>query len=435
MKAFLCGSYKWANKGDAALVVSLIAWLRRLDVNATGMTSFDPVGDQTHYDIPVHAMPVRPPGRYRLFAEGLLSRSQLARRMLARCRMLVAWGWFVYFPYWGRLYVRHPWVARVFSTRSTWVLAKEMRGSDVVIGVPGGYIQAPRLIDDWWLLHLPGFLLAKGMGKPVILSPCSVGPFDSAHLALAKRFLMSLDLIAVREDYTVLLLEGLGISEDRLSRSPDMAFLFDRQDIGAFGQLALASLEKYAVEHSGLVGVSVREHSFPGSVNPQARMDAYLAECAFALRRLHDAGAGIVLIHQTEEDARVTSELGRLLQQEHVPCIVLDPRLEPWDLRQVYRKLDMLIGTRMHANILAMGAGTPVVGIGYEHKTMGILARLGLDEWGLWIDQVVDGDLWPLVQRCWNARAANCSLLPSVLKSVDDEFDRVGREIARVVKG
>lgn len=429
MKAFLVGTYKWANRGDAALVLTFIVWLRSLGIQPSGMTSFDPIGDQPHYDIPLYSMPIPPPGRWRMLLERQLSKANLARVALARVRILMAWLALAYFPAWARLYRQHPNIARVLCTRSTHRAAKGLAAADVVVGVPGGYFLAPREIDDWWLLHLPSFLIARGLGKKTILGPCSIGPFDQAHRRIAGAFLQKLDLVIVRERESAQILKGLGFPEDRITFSPDMAFLYscavptsepvDFKDI----------LRALAVKHSGLVGVSVRNHSFPGWADPEARMAAYVRGVADTLRRLSALGAGILLVHQTEEDVEVTSRLAAELSRIFVPHVVLDPSLGPCELLQVYGDLDLLIGTRMHANILAMSAGTPIVGIGYEPKTIGILTDLGLRDWGLWIDEVVDGKLWLAVQNSWTNRSANGAVLPSVLRDIKVRFDRLGEAL------
>jgi colanic acid/amylovoran biosynthesis protein len=61
--------------------------------------------------------------------------------------------------------------------------------------------------------------------------------------------------------------------------------------------------------------------------------------------------------------------------------------LSPQALKALYAELEVMIGTRMHANILSIISGTPVVAVAYEHKTAGIMNMLGLASFVVPIDQ------------------------------------------------
>jgi colanic acid/amylovoran biosynthesis protein len=54
--------------------------------------------------------------------------------------------------------------------------------------------------------------------------------------------------------------------------------------------------------------------------------------------------------------------------------------LPPDTLQSAYGTVDYFIGTRMHSVILALNAGTPVLAIGYLHKTRGVLDALMLGD-------------------------------------------------------
>ena len=57
-------------------------------------------------------------------------------------------------------------------------------------------------------------------------------------------------------------------------------------------------------------------------------------------------------------------------------------------LQSIYSNLDIMIGTRMHANILALTRGTPGLPIGYLHKTLGIARYVGIEDWVLDIQNI-----------------------------------------------
>jgi colanic acid/amylovoran biosynthesis protein len=64
------------------------------------------------------------------------------------------------------------------------------------------------------------------------------------------------------------------------------------------------------------------------------------------------------------------------------------------------------VATRMHANLLALTAGVPVVAIAYEAKTQGIMEQLGLEGYVIDISRLRANELISLVARAWERRGA-----------------------------
>src|SRR5690606_16285936 len=64
-----------------------------------------------------------------------------------------------------------------------------------------------------------------------------------------------------------------------------------------------------------------------------------------------------------------------------VPGIRVDRAFRsPTQLRDAYGEFDLVIATRMHAAILSLCAGTPVVPVAYEFKTRELFDGLGMGE-------------------------------------------------------
>jgi colanic acid/amylovoran biosynthesis protein len=53
----------------------------------------------------------------------------------------------------------------------------------------------------------------------------------------------------------------------------------------------------------------------------------------------------------------------------------------------------LTIGTRLHSAIVSMNFGTPSVALNYEHKSEGIMKRLGIDELAVPVHSLLDGTL------------------------------------------
>jgi colanic acid/amylovoran biosynthesis protein len=111
-------------------------------------------------------------------------------------------------------------------------------------------------------------------------------------------------------------------------------------------------------------------------------------------------------------------------------CLIIEEPLPPDLLKAVYGRLDLLIGTRMHSNIFAMSQGVPVLAIGYQQKTMGIMQMVSLDEWVIDIQQISAEVLIQKLAALWERRPAVRDFLLSRTSELARQVDQAGQLIA-----
>jgi colanic acid/amylovoran biosynthesis protein len=431
VRVFAPGAYAYRNKGDATLVLAFIAWLRTAfeDPDIT-LTSFEPM-DSAHYGVPVLEMATRPLRPLKIIGHRIGGRIPGIRGLIpylvysytaAVCWLLRQWVW---------VYRSQPDIAARLAPSHILRLARAIDAADVVITVPGGYLLAPALTDDWWLFHLPTLELARALGKPLILSPCSLGPFAGFHREVARRFLNVCERLYVREEWSRDYVLGLGVAADRVTYCPDLAFMFRDGDIETVAPIEIPGVD--SGDDRPLLGISVKWHSFPGSDDPQARRRLYMKALAdMADFMIEHHGARIVIVPQTLEDLKAGRALyGEIPQRGDV--VLLEDDLSPADLQRLYARCRILIGTRMHANILAMGVNTPVVAIAYQPKTTGIMAAMGLDNWVLSIDDV--GELVARAQDLWIHADDVRELLPGKVGALRAEATTAAQELRAMTTG
>lgn len=433
MRVFAPGFYMWENKGDAALVLSFVPWLREvLGAESITLTSFKPKSDAQHFDVPTLPMVTRPHTFLKRAAARATGSIPGARYALTLWRVLSIHVVLFTVDVWARLYLTQPGIARRIAPDHVVAIAEAIMASDAVVTVPGGYLLAARPTDDWWLYHLPTLRLAKRLGKQIVLGPCSVGPFAGVQEPIARRVLTWVDVLILREDRSVAIVESLGVPPSRIYRSPDMAFRFrGRNESGVVSEF----IESLPLEKP-LLGISVRSHHYPGHRSPARMEEEYLSSIVEAVERLcADHGAFAVVVPQTSMDASISSRLSGMLAARGIQHTLAPSTFGPDELQSIYARLRLMVGTRMHANILAMNVGTPVVGIAYEPKTLGILEDLGLGDWGIRIDEVSGGRLSGLVARQWEAAGALRSVAMERTSAARVRLDEIGTEISRQLQG
>lgn len=394
-KVFVPGFFQWGNKGDAALFQAFMTWVESaIGPSQFAFTSFDPNVDGQFFEADAMHMATRP-RTCTWRAHRLSDRLPMLRPVVVAWNRLHVKSSLSFLRAWAPIYRWNPTMAKFLALPHIGRLADAIAAADVVIAVPGGYLLAPSADDTHWLLHLATLQLARDLGKPPVLGPSSIGPFHGRQRRWARRALSLATRIYVREDHSIEILRRLGGNPDLFVRTPDMAFAFVPGDLSGAGINATESLPSTVP----LLGISMREHSFPGHSEPAQLEQQYVEEVARAAQRVVALGGHVVVVSQTHWDTRIGQRLVALLPKEAVTTI-FDDDLTPSDLQAIYGHFRLMLGTRMHANILAMTAGTPVLGIAYEPKTAGILEEMGWPERIAWIDQV-DSGLADRTEQLW----------------------------------
>lgn len=424
-KIFMPCAFTWGNKGDAALLIAAAQAIRQQWPEAElSFQSFTPVLDAAKYRERFVAMPINPGGKLNWAIHWVPGLSPL---ILAAACLLVL-GYLSFRRAVFGLLGLHGSVAGLFGWRA---LVEEIRGADVVVAMPGGYLQATVWGDDYWLLHWLTLRIVVLERKPLVIYAQSVGPFVGPHRWFAKALLRHVDLVMVREQFSARRMEALGVPAVRLRVVPDAAFALS--DTGASHAEIDHLLQHESATGNPLVGVSVRSHHFPGLSDPAQAMERYLDEVAAAADHLIDVyGARVLFVPQCigigGNDLHVSERVRQRMKRPNESRIITED-LSPLALQSLYGRLRLLVGTRMHANILALCAGTPVVAISYERKTDGIMERLGLGAFVLDIASI-QGRLVEAVQAAMDTSADYRSRLAIAIPEIRAEAQRTPALIA-----
>jgi colanic acid/amylovoran biosynthesis protein len=92
--------------------------------------------------------------------------------------------------------------------------------------------------------------------------------------------------------------------------------------------------------------------------------------------------------------------------------------------------MDIFIGTRMHSNIFALSQVVPVIAIGYQPKTQGILRMVGMEQWNLPIEQVEVQTLIRTLDDLWARRDELRVQLQARIPALIEEANQAGVLIA-----
>lgn len=365
--------YSSDNKGDAALTSVLIKDMKRVFPHAQQkILKLDHVhASKSFEDVP----------EYPAFMHYALNKYKNPLVKLSYTVYMLAatllWAWVL------RKSGRRLWLPRELREVANFYAA-----ADLIVAVGGGYIRSRKGLMNRFniplLLH--PLLFGAILGKPTVLYSQSVGPFvNSYEHGMVAYVLRKMELIILREDISVKLLQRIGV-RDNIVRSIDSGFLLKSDRFAAVRK-------KYGIAKGTLlIGVTVRSWLHG---EEQTAYERAVAGALDAAIEAHDAR--VVFIPQVTatkgDDDRIASRRVRDFMLHEDKAVVINHAPDHFDVKAIYHELDVLLGTRFHSVIFSLTSFVPVLAIEYEHKTSGIMNDLNLGDWVVKIEDATEDAL------------------------------------------
>lgn len=244
-------------------------------------------------------------------------------------------------------------------------LWKALRRCDVVLDIGGGdsftdIYGAKRFAYLW-----TSKLAARILGKPLILSPQTIGPFDRAWSRLLAGFILGqADGVFARDPQSLAALEELA-PDARSALATDVAFALP--------------WDRVAHGDGTHVGVNVSGLLFNGGYSGRNEFGMEIDYPAFTrmliAALLQRDGVKVHLVPHVLSDELPQDDDRAAIHQlaAEFPRAIAAPEFTgPVEAKSYIAGLDMLIGGRMHACIAAHSSGVAVVPVAYSRKFAGL---------------------------------------------------------------
>lgn len=259
---------------------------------------------------------------------------------------------------------------RVFGVRSInrWKFLQYvplLRRTTLFISGGGGLFQDTQSIKSS-VYYGAQIFLAKLFGAQVMIYAQGIGPLRTTPArAIARRALSMADAVSVRDEQSFDLLKEWNI-EAQLTADPVWALTTAHAP-----QQVQNEIERIGKERKGmLVGLSLRESYNFGEREAGALSRALLASLPENTRL-------VLLPLQTEQDLKLLQTVrdGWLERGREALLLNTDVLVRPAEWMSVLRSFDLVIGMRLHALILSLRAGVPVVGLAYDPKVTHVMEQ------------------------------------------------------------
>jgi polysaccharide pyruvyl transferase WcaK-like protein len=230
------------------------------------------------------------------------------------------------------------------------------------------------------------FLIAKALGKPLILSGQSMEPIrNSVDRKLLKKALSGADTITFRENISEKYVRSLGVSAPRMETTGDDAL-----------SLEAASLDEVKAIHASenlpddvpLIGFQFRDYlelKSPGAYRKLAKMlDALVSEL----------GVHVVTIPmhfaRCDERGHIDRITDKMTHSDAVHRI--RGEYTPSELKGLVGSMTMNVGISYHFYIFSASTGVPILpvyrGAHYKQKMLGLTALFELPDTALALDEI-----------------------------------------------
>lgn len=284
---------------------------------------------------------------------------------------------------------------RVTHVRFNWLMSKQLletleayTQADIVVPVGGGYLLGKNNLHDTLtvVLQLHAILIALILGKPVLLFSQSIGPFGNLLQNVAVRLVLNqVQIIMTRESLSTQNLKEIGVSRPRIVEAADAAFLFE-PSIQTQGKLLL---ERFGVPIAKkIVGVTVRNWL------PHLEQSAYEQAIADFVKELEAQHYTVLFVPQVsstfhnDNDTLVQERIRKLLPVNTTGVYYLSASISFEEVKLVFAECAYVVGTRMHSVIFGLTSNVPALAIAYERKTLGIMSSFGLQQYAVPMEQV-----------------------------------------------
>lgn len=369
MRLLVTGNHSCANRGDAAIMRGLLVELRRQHpgIKLTAL-SRAPEAAAAILGEPFGTDPMlrtRSASGSTRRAVGLAVRSRLLHEG-HRHRLS--------YPKFGRV------LPRSDSASNLLAAAPDV---DAVVHVGGSFF-----VDLYGVGQFETLMAAAELQLPVYLAGHSIGPYRMPRpQAFAKAFLPTAKRIYLRERASLPYLDEIDVGGSNVEIGTDTAWLMPEARFPAIAGLELP------VGDGPLVAVTARRLA-PFDKRLGISQGDFETLLAARLDRLIDAGCRVVGVSMCtglggyQNDDRLVAEALRRRLRRPDRMSVLWHEYTDLELGGILERCDLLIATRLHSAILALRYGTPALTIRYEHKSTGVLAALGLEDWSLGIEDL-----------------------------------------------
>jgi len=299
-----------------------------------------------------------------------------------------------------------------------------MKRSSLFINGGGSLIQD--ITSTRSLIYFLGTIwLAKKFRLKVMFYANGIGPVNKPdNRRLTQRIVNRVDVITLRENQSFEELSNLNISKPRIIVTADPALTIEPADSKEVGRI----FDLEGIDRKGpFVGISAR-----GWGEYQGYKDVIAAAADYMIEKY---GVKCIFIPMHfPGDLAVTECISRRMKNG---SFIIRNRYSGSSILGIIKRMEMLVGMRLHALIFAASAGVPMIGLEYEKKVGGFLEYINQAEQASagHVESLDPEALKGIIDNTWAARAQIRNHLAKITPELKDKALQNARIAVELIEG
>jgi colanic acid/amylovoran biosynthesis protein len=258
--------------------------------------------------------------------------------------------------------------------------------ADLVLSCGGGNFYAHRSASPAFIWALLTLAFAQALGKKTIMLPQSVGPVQGRFQRFFARFVFQrVHTLMVRESQSIRFIRDELRLDTACVLSSDMAF-----------GLPPAEGKPPSESNAPRIGVTLINRGLQDpNFKEQTLYEDSIARILIDLNKKIQARIEIFAQcygpSEDQDDRGISRTMQRRLATEIRDVTFSDNYQGAVELKRDLGNMDLILGSRLHTGVFALSQAIPVVLIGYQPKSAGIMHDFGLDRYCIPIEAIGDG--------------------------------------------
>jgi polysaccharide pyruvyl transferase WcaK-like protein len=272
-------------------------------------------------------------------------------------------------------------------------------------------------IFTWWSMlfeRTTEVMVAKSLGKPLVMFPNSVGPFRTwAGRFLSRLALNNCEAIIIRDPISYEIVKSIRIKCRKFLTS-DMALLYKPQTKAVYKtvnqpiigvcpgvysfSISTKQIERYVIEHAKALDIAIERYGFHVYFLPH-----YISGFEY-------------------DDFEISKMILDNMKNKEDVRILRVGSLENFKL--LINQMDLLISSKMHPAVLAASGYVPVISIVYDHKQVGFFKDLELSEFAMHLQDVTGNELFSKISLAWSEKEKIKGLLAARVPKMQERIKK-----------
>jgi polysaccharide pyruvyl transferase WcaK-like protein len=375
-RAIIVNAYSYRNAGDAAIMLATAQLMRDLGHNNIALATRyeEDASSYLNWDVQTFGPLVKFPTR---------GDSSSVQRILQFLVSIATTSFLVLMT----KPIRRFGFTQQFLKRALPGLAPVLE-SDTAVIAGGGYLYSSKRRLNLSLIHsCVSIWLCKELSPRTLMMPASIGPITRRFDSLIIQFALHGVRVVIRETNT------LAASKFR----PQFKELIVCPDVAFYGVETTPSTrlddnfarKETSGDRKDVVRVVAMDWSWSQSVNTSA-FENYVIDMAVICDGLSNLGYDVELGGHSSIPEHGQDDIATCLaiQKHCVSSVAVDADCDVEHLWMRYGQVGAVVGTRLHACIMATSVGTPVVVLGYQEKARGVSSMINERLPFFWVDNL-----------------------------------------------